>query len=428
MAQLLQFRLLQVRIAQLREQLAQFGVVQRRAEHLPKSIGRGHLLDGLVAALQLVRSGPGDIPSRYPVVFQYAFGQRCIRLLDRRVEPPPREPRNDQYQERRPDRPQDHHRPPCAALGPILERIEHGLDVGKTLFRVRGQAAIDDLRQRAVHAAQAPMGRRRWRPLDQATVSGQPADQMGGLLKLLYRLPGPVRRCPGKHAVQQSPQGINVPSGVGGRLQVGLFRGHVEQGSQGRDLLVGEPRLAKVGQPGLVVLVQQHVGRLQIAVQHPFAMGMDQPGGHVAKHLHRLVHRQRSVLQAFGQGAPVQVLHNVVGRLGIPAHPEQLDDVSVGEEKGQFFDLAAQERPVQPAAMGVELDGHPPAGVPLPRHPDLSIGPPAQEPLRLVAGHLGRRLPALQAHLARLAALPAPLRFGRIGAHAVSIADNPAGP
>ena len=48
----------------------------------------------------------------------------------------------------------------------------------------------------------------------------------------------------------------------------------------------------------------------------------------------------------------LQVLHDVVGGIGVPADADQLDHVSVGEQEGELLDLAGEERPVQAAAMG----------------------------------------------------------------------------
>ncbi len=69
--------------------------------------------------------------------------------------------------------------------------------------------------------------------------------------------------------------------------------------------------------------------------------------------------------------------------------------------------------------MGVELDRHAPAGVPLDGDPDFAIGPDAQEPLGLIARHLCGRPPALQAHLACPPPLHAALDFRRVDAHAL---------
>ena len=84
----------------------------------------------------------------------------------------------------------------------------------------------------------------------------------------------------------------------------------------------------------------------------------------------------------------LDVLHHVVRRIGIPAHVEQLHHVAIGREEGQLLDFARQQRPVQAAAMRVELDRHLPAGVVIDRHPHFAERAGPQEPLGLIAGHV----------------------------------------
>ena len=71
--------------------------------------------------------------------------------------------------------------------------------------------------------------------------------------------------------------------------------------------------------------------------------------------------------------------------------------------------------------MGIELDGHPAARVPLDGHPDFAVGADAQEPLGLVAGHLGGRMAPFEAHVPRPPPLHAALDFRRVDAHGGSI-------
>ena len=168
-------------------------------------------------------------------------------------------------------------------------------------------------------------------------------------------------------------------------------------------LLVREPRLTEIGQPRLVVLVEQHVGRLQVAVQHALAVRVHQPDGHLAEQLDGLGRRQRPVLaQQVFERAVLDVLHHVVRRVGVPADVEQLHHVAVGRKEDQLLDLAREERPVEPAAVRVELDRHPAAGVAVDRHPHFAVGARAEELLRIVAGNFGRRLRSLQAQVLRL--------------------------
>ena len=68
---------------------------------------------------------------------QRPLRQRLVRLLHGRVKPLPGEPRHHGQQQRRPDRAQDHHRPPGQTRRPLVQRIEHRLHVGKPLVRDR---------------------------------------------------------------------------------------------------------------------------------------------------------------------------------------------------------------------------------------------------------------------------------------------------
>ena len=188
--------------------------------------------------------------------------------------------------------------------------------------------------------------------LDRLPVVRQPLVQVGRPLELVHRLARAVRRAARQHAVQQRPQGVDVPAGVGHGVQIGLLGRHVEHRPQRRRLLGREPRLTEIGQPRLAVLVQEDVGRLQVAVQHALAVGVDQARGHVAEQRHRLVDRHRARRDPIGQRALFQVLHDVVRRVGVPTDAQELHHVAVGEQEGEFFDLAARA-----ATSRVRLDG-----------------------------------------------------------------------
>ena len=122
-------------------------------------------------------------------------------------------------------------------------------------------------------------------------------------------------------------------------------------------------------------------------------------------------------MQPIGQRPPLEILHYVVGRSRIPADGEQLDDIAIGEEEGEFFDLAAQERPIEPAAMGVEFDRHAAAGIAFDGYPDFPIRPHSQKAFGFIAWHLSGGTPPLQAHLAGEQAFFALLNLGRIDTH-----------
>ncbi len=149
---------------------------------------------------------------------------------------------------------------------------------------------------------------------------------------------------------------------------------------------------------GRAVLIQQHVGRLEIAVQHALAVGVQQADGHVAKQAHGFARRQLLfAAEQVLQRALLDVLHHVVRRLGIPADFEQLHHVAVGRKECQLLDLAREHRPIEPALVGVELDRHLAARVAVARYPHFAIGPCAQKTHRFVAGHFRWRPRRLEA-------------------------------
>ena len=153
-----------------------------------------------------------------------------------------------------------------------------------------------------------------------------------------------------------------------------------------------EPRLAKVRQPDLPVVVQQHVGRFQITVQDSAAVSVDQRLHHFRDDLDCFAHRHRAVAQQLLQGPTLEVLHDVVRRRAVPAHIDQLNNVPVGIEKGQFFNFPVQQPPVQASAVLVKLNGDQLSRAFLPGQPNRSVRPGAQAAQHIVARQTGRRV------------------------------------
>src|SRR5262245_58579808 len=112
------------------------------------------------------------------------------------------------------------------------------------------------------------MSRGPWGALEELPVAAQALFQVRRLLTFGGRLFRAIRRLAGEQAEQDGTKSIDVPAGVGHRLEIRLFRGHVEQGAEGRILFVREPRLAEIRQARLAVLVEEDVCRLQIAMQN----------------------------------------------------------------------------------------------------------------------------------------------------------------
>ena len=290
------------------------------------------------------------------------------------------------------------------------------MDTAKAILRIARQASLENLRQIAVNARDVPIrvGRR---PFDHFAISLEANLQVGRLVELVNRRLGAMRRTAGQHAVQKRTQAVNVPPNIGHRLQIGLLRRHVEHGPQRRRLLMRKARLPKICKSRLAILIEQDIGRLEIAMKDALLMRMKQTGRHVAKNLDRLGHRQRSGKQPLGQRTVFKVFHHVVRRLSIPTDGQELHDVPIGKQKRQLLDLAAQQGPIEPTTMGVELDRNTAARISLDGKPDLAIGPDAKTPFRIVTRDDGRWMPLVQADLARTTTLVAALRFGDIGAH-----------
>ncbi len=241
---------------------------------------------------------------------------------------------------------------------------------------------------------------RRRRLPNHAAVGGQPLFQRAGLIDRPHRRVGTIGRDPGQGAIEQGADRIDVPPRIGHGLQVRLLRRHVEQRPKRRRLLVRQAGLAEIRQPRAAVLIEQHVGGLQIAVQHAFVVGVDQAGDDLAEQLRGLAGRQRPMFrQMLVQRTMLQVLHHVVGRLRIPTHIQQLDDVAIGGEKHQLLHLAREQRPVNAAAVGVELDRDRARRCSGPRRPRLRHRRRRRESVQLIAGDLGGRAGPLQAQI-----------------------------
>src|SRR5271157_4545960 len=114
------------------------------------------------------------------------------------------------------------------------------------------------------------------------------------------------------------------------------------------------------------------------------------------------------------KGAPLHVIHHVVGRGRVPADGEELDDVAVGEQIAELFHLAGEQRPVEPGAAVEELDHHPTTAVAVDGPPGLAEGPLAQERLLLVPGDVEWRLEPRHAQLAGEPKLVRPHHQGRV--------------
>ncbi len=132
------------------------------------------------------------------------------------------------------------------------------------------------------------------------------------------------------------------------RLPLPLLRGHVGRGSGQADGLPEEVGQAEVHHLHAARLGEEDVAGLEVAVQEPGSVGVGQRAGHLAAHVHGLVHRKWTAGQPRGQRlAPEQLEDQVRAGLALPV-VEDGDDVLV-LEAGRRLGLLEQH--------GVELPG-----------------------------------------------------------------------
>ena len=97
----------------------------------------------------------------------------------------------------------------------------------------------------------------------------------------------PERRPPGEQLVKDRPQRIHVGRGSDGAgIALGLLGGHIARRAKDsaafREAIVSIQDLgeAEVGDLGTTGRVKQNVGRLEVAVHNPLAMGLGDGPGH----------------------------------------------------------------------------------------------------------------------------------------------------
>ena len=130
------------------------------------------------------------------------------------------------------------------------------------------------------------------------------------------------RRPAGEQQEGQGGEGVLVGARVG-RLGGGLLRGDVGRGpGDHREPRGHVQRLAQAEVAdhradavvlGAVDAAEQHVGRLDVAVQDVAVVQRLEPGTDLADHLHRLRRRQPLDVEPVGEGALVGVRHDQVG-------------------------------------------------------------------------------------------------------------------
>ena len=160
--------------------------------------------------------------------------------------------------------------------------------------------------------------------------------------------------------------------------------------------VVTRPRVrrdAEVGQQGLAVGREQHVGRLHVAVEHPPPVGRRQRVGHRSGQRHDLARRQPAALgQQVVERPARRVLHGERHPVAVLDHLEHADDVRVVElrEQRRLPPDAGQVR--RPAARPQALERHDPGQRPAPVRPPHGAGRArADLALQLVVADGGHR-------------------------------------
>ena len=148
------------------------------------------------------------------------------------------------------------------------------------------------------------------------------------------------RLAPRQELVQDDAEREDVAAAVHGRSG-DLFRRHVVGRSQElagrRQVRGGDLRDAEVGDLDLLVGRDDDVGRLDVAVDDPFAVGVVHRLRDLRDHVGDLVPGERGLLdQEALQGLALDVLHRDVGdlRVGVLADVVDRDDVGVREDAG----------------------------------------------------------------------------------------------
>jgi hypothetical protein len=187
----------------------------------------------------------------------------------------------------------------------------------------------------------------------------------------------------GEEVVERAAEAVDVRPRAGVPRRQRLLGSHVRHGPHhfarvrqaGRLAAVGcfgageRERLAEAHQPEVEDLdraggVEQQVGRLDVAVDHAFLVGVGQPAGRLHDIADRPLHRQRPFLtHQPGEVTPLDVLHDEEVDAIVLARVVRRDDVRVAQA-GHGLGLvleALQPARVSPARLGKDFEGHAPA-------------------------------------------------------------------
>ncbi len=165
---------------------------------------------------------------------------------------------------------------------------------GISFFRIDLQTAFDDLSEPAVDARTRAQSKRFAAGANPLAIDGELGLEVRSGTDRLFDFGRPIWWLTAEHVIEQGSQRVHVPPRIGNRVQVSLLGRHVKHGPERRILLVRQPRLTEIAKTGFEIVVQQNVGRLQIAVKDPAAVRVDEGQEHTFGNANRLVRRQRT--------------------------------------------------------------------------------------------------------------------------------------
>ena len=266
------------------------------------------------AELNLHPELPGFAAGREAVPFQRSLDHTVASRVNGRAETVT--PREDQHEheQRESDAGEEQQRPPHAAKLPQVERGNHGLRVRVSLRRAWVQAAVDDRREIGVH------------PWNLAVFLGlrRMQDELAICCKLRFEITARqrcglvVRRLPREHPVHHRPEGVHIPASVGRCRQVGLLGCHIEERAERRGHLVCEPRLSEVREAWPTIVIEQDVRGLQIAVQNPLVVSVNQGDRDLVEEADGLVRGKVVCPQQVFERTVLHELHDIVRRISLP--------------------------------------------------------------------------------------------------------------
>ncbi len=170
---------------------------------------------------------------------------------------------------------------------------------------------------------------------------------------------GDVGRVAGEHLEQHDAERVNIAAPVEARVAAGLLGTHVVGRADGhgraRERHPGFVDLhdAEVRDVRLIVLVEQDVGRFEIAVDDAFGVGGVEAGGEARDDAGGLGHGQRPLHDPIGERAAGHVAHHKEGLsvfLAVVVHRDDGGVLERGDGLGLALEAGAERAVVQELA------------------------------------------------------------------------------